>query len=111
MDEATRKKICQLVAGIIIADDILDDKEAAFIDRVIQSFDIDDPSRAVIFPLVDHNEAAEQIKELPRQAQEQALSLLIEAACADGQIVAEERDYLRAIASALAVSEQELERR
>ncbi|MGE0871103.1 MAG: TerB family tellurite resistance protein [Kofleriaceae bacterium] len=111
MDEPTRKKICQLVAGIIIADDILETKEEAFIDRVIKSFGIDDPSREVIFPLVDHKEAAEQIKELARPAQEEAVRLLIEAACVDGEIVPEERDYLRAIGAALLISEAELARR
>ncbi|MGE0546097.1 MAG: hypothetical protein AB7O24_00245 [Kofleriaceae bacterium] len=111
MDDATRKKVCQLVAGIIIADDILDAKEEAFVDRVIKSFGIDDPSREVIFPLVDHKEAADQIKELPKPAQDEAFRLLIEAACVDGEIVAEEREYLRSISAALAISERDLEAR
>ena len=33
MDTETRQKICQLVAGIIISDDILDETEEKFIDR------------------------------------------------------------------------------
>ncbi len=111
MDEPTRRKICQLVAGIIIADDILTDKEEAFVDRMIKSFEIDDPKRESIFPIVDHAEAAEQIKELPKSAQDETLRLLIEAACVDGEIQPEERAYLDAIAAVLAVPEGELERR
>jgi len=111
MDLETRQRICQLVAGIIIADDILDDKEAAFVDRVIKSFGIDDPGREVIFPLVDHREAATQIKELSTEAQQEALRLLIEAACADGEVVPEEREYLVAIATALEISETDLDTR
>jgi uncharacterized tellurite resistance protein B-like protein len=111
MDLSTRQKICQLVAGIIIADDILDDREEAFVDRMIKSFGIDDPSREVIFPLVDHVEASVQIKELPKDAQQEALRLLIEAACVDGEIVPEERAYLGAIATALAITVEDLEAR
>ena len=35
MDQTTRQKICQLVAGIVITDDVLDEKEEAFVDRMI----------------------------------------------------------------------------
>ena len=111
MDAETRHKICQLVAGIIIADDILDEREEAFIDRVIKGFGIDDPAREVIFPLVDSSDAAAQIKELPGDAQQEALRLLLEAACIDGKIEPEERAYLQAIGAALAISEGELEQR
>jgi uncharacterized tellurite resistance protein B-like protein len=111
MDLATRQKLCQLVAGIIIADDILDDQEEAFIDRLIQRFGVGESGRDVIFPLVDRNEAAEQIKQLPSDAQEEAVRLLIEAACVDGQIAPEEREYLRAIANALGIAETTLAKR
>jgi uncharacterized tellurite resistance protein B-like protein len=111
IDLETRQRICQLVAGIIIADDILDDKEEAFIDRLIKSFDVGESGRDVIFPLVDRNEAANQIKALSKGAQEEALRLLIEAACIDGQIAPEEREYLKAIADAVEVSETTLAKR
>jgi uncharacterized tellurite resistance protein B-like protein len=110
MDAETRQKLCQLVAGIIIADDILDEHEEQFIDRLIERFGLGN-SRDVIFPLVDRDEAAEQIKQLPKDAQDEAVGLLIEAACIDGQIAPEERDYLRAIAAALAIPETVLAKR
>ena len=111
MELETRQKICQLVAGLIIADDLLDAKEEAFIDRVIKSMGIDDPRREVILPLVDSKEAAEQIRELPAPAREEAFRLLIEAACVDGEIAPEERDYLQTIAAALEIGNDELEKR
>jgi uncharacterized tellurite resistance protein B-like protein len=111
MDIGTRQKICQLVAGIIIADDILDEKEEAFVDRLIKSFGVGESGRDVIFPLVDRNEAAEQIKELPKDAQDAALALLIEAACVDAQIAPEEREYLLAIARALDIPDTEVAKR
>jgi uncharacterized tellurite resistance protein B-like protein len=111
MDIGTRQKICQLVAGIIIADDILDEKEEAFVDRLIKSFEVGESGRDVIFPLVDRNEAAAQIKDLPKEAQEAALTLLIEAACVDSQIAPEEREYLKAIADALEIPDTTLAKR
>jgi len=111
MDIEIRQKICQLVAGIIISDDILDDHEEKFVDRLIQSFGVGESGRDVIFPLVDRDEAAEQIKTLPKEAQDEAMKLLIEAACVDGQIAPEERDYLKAIAEALEISDATLAKR
>lgn len=111
MDLETRQKICQLVAGIVIADDLLDPQEEAFLDRLIERFGGGEVSRDVVFPLVDKNEAVEQIKKLPKAAQDEALRLLIEAACVDGQIAPEERAYLRAIGAALEVPDEVLAKR
>jgi uncharacterized tellurite resistance protein B-like protein len=111
MDAATRQRICQLVAGLIISDDILDAKEEAFLDRMIKSFGIDDPAREIVLPLIDHTEAAAEIKQLDKDAQNAALTLLIEAAYLDGTIVDEEREYLRAVARAIGLSDGELEQR
>jgi uncharacterized tellurite resistance protein B-like protein len=110
MDLDSRLKICQLVAGIVISDDILDASEEAFLDRLLQSFGIES-GRDAVFPLVDRDEAAAQIKGLPKDAQDEAMRLLIEAACVDGQIAPEERDYLRAVAAAVGVDDAVLARR
>jgi len=110
MDPDTRQKICQLVAGIVIADDILDAHEEAFLDRLLESFGIEG-GRDAVFPLVDRDEAAAQIKALPKPAQDEAMRLLIEAACIDGQIAPEERDYLRAVGDAIGLPAADLARR
>ena len=102
MDSDSRLKICQLVAGIVISDDILDAQEEAFLDRLLQSFGVES-GRDAVFPLVDREQAAAEMKELPKDAQEEAMRLLIEAACIDGQIAPEERDYLRAVGDAIGV--------
>ncbi len=111
MDRTTRQKICQLVAGIVITDDILDSKEEAFVDRMIASFGLSDTNRDVIFPLVDAKEAAEEMQRLPKDAQDEAFRLLIEAAAVDGEIVPEERAYLKAVADVLGVSQEDIEQR
>lgn len=111
LDLATRQKICQLVAGIVTADGKLETKEAAFVYRVLHGFGIDATPRDAIAPVVDAEAAALQIQDLPRPAQDEALRLLLDAACVDGKIQLQERDYLRAIASAMRISDEDLERR
>ena len=111
MDLTTRQKICQLVAGIVITDDVLDAKEEAFVDRMIASFGLSDTNRDVIFPLVDGKEAAEEITRLPKEAQEEAFRLLIEAAAVDGEIVPEERAYLKQVADVLGITQDDIEQR
>jgi uncharacterized tellurite resistance protein B-like protein len=111
MDIETRQKICQLVAGIVITDDILDDKEEAFIDRMIAGFGLPDTNRDVIFPLVDSEQAAEQMRALSKEAQAEALELLVQAACVDGEIAPEERTYLLTVGEAIGVSAEEIEQR
>jgi uncharacterized tellurite resistance protein B-like protein len=110
MDLDTRLKICQLVAGIVIADDILDASEEKFLDRLLQSFGIES-GRDAVFPLVDRDEAAAQMKAMAKEGQDEAMRLLIEAACADGQIAPEERDYLRAVGDAIGLPAHELAHR
>ena len=110
MDQDTRLKICQLVAGIVIADDILDEREEVFLDRLLESFGIE-TGRDAVFPLVDREQAALEMKALPKDAQAEAMRLLIEAACVDGQIAPEERDYLHAVAAAIELPATVLARR
>lgn len=109
LDLATRRKICQLVAGIITVDAKLDAKEAAFVYRLMQGFGID--AREPIVPLVDSDSASDLMLELPRDAQDAALGLLVDAACIDGRIDQQERSYLRAIGAALSIADEDIERR
>jgi uncharacterized tellurite resistance protein B-like protein len=109
LDLATRQKICQLVAGIITVDAKLDAKEAAFVYRLMKSFGID--ARDPIEPLVNSDSASDLVRELPRHAQDEALRLLVDAACVDGRIDTNERSYLRAVGAALAISDEDMERR
>lgn len=106
-----RRKVCQLVAGIVIADDLLDDKEEAFVDRLLARFEVNDSGRDVIFPLVDRDEATLAIVALPKDVQQEAFSLLVEAACVDGKIEPEEHQYLKAVADVIGVTGETLEAR
>ncbi len=103
MDEELRTRVCRLVAGIVVSDDDLDEKEDVFIDRLLKEFDIPLDQRATIFPIIDRDEAAAEIKTLPAEVQTRALELLIRAAAADGKVAAEEAAYLDTVADALGI--------
>lgn len=111
MDEALRKKICRLIAGIVVADDDLDDKEEAFLDRMMVKFGIPPAQREELFPIVDKDEAVTEIKSLPKDVQEEAFARLVDAACADGQVVPEERAYLDAVGGAIGIDSSKVEER
>lgn len=104
MDQQLSHKVCRLVAGIVVADDDLDDTEDQFIDRMLAKFGIPPSERESIFPIVDKSEAKAAMQELPPDVQHETMTLLIEAACADGKVVTEERAYLHAVAEAIGVS-------
>jgi uncharacterized tellurite resistance protein B-like protein len=101
VDQSLNHQVCQLIAGIVVADDDLDPQESAFIDRMLVRFGIPLEDRDIIFPIVDKDEAVEKMQQLPADVQEQTLELLVEAATADGKVVPEERAYLDAVAAAV----------
>ena len=111
MDKELSHRVCRLIAGLVVSDDDLDAAEDAFLDRLLERFGIPAAERDLIFPIVDRSEAADAVKELPSDVQQEALSLLVAAASADGKIVREERDYLHTVAGAMGVSIEEIDRR
>ena len=111
MDEALRKKICRLIAGIVVADDDLHEKEDAFLDRMLVKFGIPKEHREELFPIVDRDEAVAEIKTLPKDIQQETFARLVEAACADGQVVPEERAYLDAVGAAIGIDKKGVEDR
>ncbi len=111
MDDELKRKLCQLVAGLVITDEDLDPREEAFVERMLTKFGLDSTEREVIFPLVDSAEAATTMRELPEAIQQEALSMLVEAAAADGKVAPEELEYLRAVANVLDVDMADIEQR
>lgn len=107
MEEAQRRRVCQLIAGMVIADDIMEPEEEAFLDRMIARFGLEAEGRDAIFPLVSHEEAAAAARELPPAVQQEAFQLLMDASMADGQVVPEELAYLHVVAEALGMTSEE----
>lgn len=111
MDEQLRRKVCRLVAGLVVADDDLDDAESALLDRMLVEFGIPAEERDALFPLVDASEAAEAMRELPPEVQRDAFDRLVQATLADGKVVPSERAYLEAVGEAIGVSIDEIDAR
>lgn len=111
MDRERAVSICRLIAGLVVTDDDLDPKEDAFIERMLARFGIPQSERELIFPIVDAKEAAEHLRALPADARDEAVDLLIQAAAADGKIAPEEREYLDAVAEAVGLAKDDLEKR
>lgn len=111
MDGAQRRRVCQLIAGLVVADEDLDPAEDVFVDKMLAKFGIPQEERAVIFPVIDSEEAAISIMTLPADVRDEAFELLCEAAAADGQVVDEEREYLGKVAGAIGVSDADVEQR
>ena len=109
MDKELRQKICRLIAGIVVSDDDLEPAEEAFLDRMLAKFEIPLSERDTIFPIVDREEAAEAIRGLPKDLQKTVLSLLIDAAAADGTVAPEERTYLKVVADEMGVEAGEID--
>lgn len=108
MDESSSRRICQLIAGIVVSDEDLAPKEEAFIEKVLARFGLDPAERDAIFPIVEAGEAAGEMKALPESVRDEAFELLVQAAAADGSIEPEELTYLETVADAVGVSRDEL---
>ena len=106
-----RRKVAQLVAGIVVTDDVLDPAEERFVDKMLEEFAIPDAERGAIFPILDGEEAAESLARLGPELHEEVMELLVQAAAADGQIVPEEEVYLAAVAKVAGVGDDELRAR
>jgi uncharacterized tellurite resistance protein B-like protein len=108
MDEELRRKVCRLIAGIVVSDEDLSPQEDVFVDRMLERFGIPKAEREVIFPIIDASEAATAVMELPAEVRSEAFGLLIEAAAIDGSIAPEELGYLETVADAIKVSRDDL---
>jgi tellurite resistance protein len=108
VDQKTSRKVCQLIAGILVADDDLDPAESELFDQLLERFGLPAAERSKLFPVVDPEEAAAELRRMPPAVQRQALEMLIRGAVADGKVVAREQSYLEVVAGAIGLSPGEL---
>lgn len=110
MDEETRRKLCRLIAGIVVIDDDLDPAEDVFIDNLLQRFELGPEERGALFPIMDGDEAARELMTIPEQLRGEAFSLLVQAAAADKRYADEEKAFLERVAEAIGVPKEQLSR-
>lgn len=111
MDENTRRKVCRLIAGIVVVDDDLDETEDKFVDRMLAQFGLSNDERDALFPIMDEKEAADEFRSLPPDVRFQALDLLVQAAAIDGQYVEEEKRFMHVVCGVVGVPEEEIDKR
>jgi uncharacterized tellurite resistance protein B-like protein len=109
IDQELRRRVCRLIAGIVVSDDDLDEAEDKFIDRLLPSFGIPIEERESIFPIVDRAEAAEALRALPKSIHREVFDLLLDAAVADGKVVDEEKAYLHTVGEVLGLAAAEVD--
>lgn len=106
MDERTRRRVCELIAGLIATDDHLDPAELQYMLKVFRAFGIASGNQdEVVTPATTPAEAAAAMAELPAEVREEALGMLIETAVVDGAVVDAERAYLRTVGRAAGVDD------
>jgi uncharacterized tellurite resistance protein B-like protein len=110
MDENTRRKLCRLIAGIVVVDDELDPAEDAFINNLLKRFELGTEERDALFPIMDGDEAARELMTIPERVRGEAFGLLVEAAAADKKYATEEKVFLERVAEVIGVPKAELDK-
>jgi uncharacterized tellurite resistance protein B-like protein len=110
VDDSERRMLCQLVAGVVLADGHLADDEKRFVERVYARAGLPEGSWETLRP-IPVGEASAAMRELPRALQTQVAALLVEAAVADGVIHPRERVYLLVVAAAMGLDAVVMEQR
>ena len=110
MEEADRRTICQLVAGVLFADDDFAEEERAFLRRVTRRFNLPEDEWQRIEPIAA-GAASQALRELPEHVRTKVVALLIEATVADGVVDGRERAYLLVAGAALGIDADVIEQR
>ncbi len=112
MDDVTRRRVCELISGIVATDMELHPAELAFMLRTFQAFGVatgeDDEA---ICPTVTGFEAAKLMGELPADVRQEAIELLLKGAVVDGKVTPQERDWLLAVGRAAGLSRDDIDDR
>lgn len=103
MDEATGRRVCSIIAGVLHADGDMSPEESAFFKRALGRCGLDTDTAVMAAYMEDVAGEVAQLDEPTRWA---ALDLAVEAAAADGSISPGERAIVDVLAKALGLSEE-----
>lgn len=109
MDPAQSLTVCQLVAGMIARDNVLERAERRFLGRVVALMGLSVHDLDDIVPILEPAEAVERFQALPSEVQGSTLDILLGAALADGAVVEPEREMLVAVAAAMGVDRGQID--
>jgi hypothetical protein len=111
MDAELRRRALGLIFGLTVRDGKLTDAEIAFMDRTCAAFGIPSDRDSWTMPIADPQVAAAELRAMPKQAQQETLGLLVQAAAVDGVVHEAERQFLQAAAKAIGWTAAQLEQR
>ena len=111
MEAAERRVVCELVAGVLLADDHLADEEQVFLKRVFVRRSLPEEDEWGTIKPKPVGEASAALRDLPKELQARIAALLVEAAVADGVIDPRERVYLLVVSAAMGIDAVAMEQR
>ena len=109
MDDRKSRDICESIAGLIFADGELHPGEEKFYKRLLVRFGL--PEDTKIDAVENAAEALLKLRALPEADRLETLSLLMQAAAADGVLHPAERVLIGAVGDELGIDEDEIDRR
>ncbi len=108
MDEASARRLCSLIAGVLCSDGNMSSEESQFLKRVMAQCGLDTDTGVMAMYGED---LAEEMAQLDEATRWQALDFVIQAAAADGQIHPSERAWVDAVAHHLGASADDVNAR
>lgn len=108
MDKEAARTVCELVAGVLYADDEVHPAEGKLLGRIVKALGDPFDFGVNLEPTFRGADAAREMAKLPAEVRSQAFDLIIEAAVADGKVDPAEQRYLGPLASAMGLTEDEL---
>jgi tellurite resistance protein len=110
MELSDKIQICKVVARAVLADAMLTDTELAFLNRLMDKYELDEDQRKDVMARNiddDVSEMAEQITEF--DSKNELMTELAQAVAVDGEISSSEKQLLSDVAAALGIDQAELD--
>jgi uncharacterized tellurite resistance protein B-like protein len=111
MDARVAHKVLGLIFGVTVKDGKLTDSEIAFMDRACAKLGIPTDRESWSMPIADPDDAAAQLRAMPKQVQQDVIGVLVDAAAVDGVVHVAERRFLETAAKVVGWTTAQLEER
>ena len=92
---------CLLVSKVLVADGMMTDEEREFLDGVMRKLELTEAERRQVIELEGWDEAEPIVERLSEDERREIVSLLVDAAAADGKLSAHELATVKRVAAAL----------
>lgn len=94
---------CLLVSKVLVADGMVTENERAFLDRLMKRLELDEAQRQSVIDLVDIDKAEAEVNKLSKEEKQEMVSVLVDAASADGRLSVLELKVVRDLSFALGI--------